>query len=31
MLVPMCFKLNWHFGVMLVIGYLIQNQIIPLF
>ena len=30
MLVPMCFKLNWHFGVMLVVGYLIQNQIIPL-
>ena len=30
MLVPMCFKLNWHFGVMLVIGYLIANQLIPL-
>ena len=29
MLVPLCFKLNWHFGVMLVIGYLIQNQLIP--
>ena len=29
MLVPLCFKLNWHFGVMLVIGYLIANQLIP--
>ena len=31
MLVPLCFKLNWHFGVMLVIGYLIDKQLIPLF
>ena len=31
MMVPLCFKLNWHFGVMLVIGYLIANQIVPLF
>ena len=31
MLVPLCFKLNWHFGVLLVMGYLIQNQILPLF
>lgn len=23
MLVPLCFKLNWHFGVLLVAGYLI--------
>lgn len=30
MLVPMCFKLNWHFGVLLVIGYLVQMQLIPL-
>ena len=30
MLVPMCFKLNWHFGVMLVIGYLIENQLLPI-
>lgn len=22
MLVPLCFKLNWHFGVLLVVGYL---------
>ena len=31
MMVPLCFKLNWHFGVMLVVGYLIANQIVPLF
>ena len=31
MMVPLCFKLNWHFGVLLVIGYLIANQIVPLF
>lgn len=30
MLVPLCFKLNWHFGLMLVLGYAIQNQLIPL-
>ncbi len=23
MLVPLCFKLNWHFGVLLVIGYIL--------
>ena len=23
MLVPLCFKLNWHFGVLMVVGYLI--------
>lgn len=31
MLVPLCFKLNWHFGALLVIGYLIAHQIVPLF
>ena len=30
MLVPLCFKLNWHFGVLLVIGYLIQTELLPL-
>lgn len=30
MLVPLCFKLNWHFGVLLVVGYIIQTQIIPI-
>jgi len=30
MLVPLCFKLNWHFGVLLVIGYVLQLNIIPL-
>lgn len=24
MLVPLCFKLNWHFGLLLSVGYLIQ-------
>jgi 1,4-dihydroxy-2-naphthoate octaprenyltransferase len=23
MLVPLCFKLNWHFGVLLSVGYLL--------
>ena len=31
MLVPLCFKLNWHFGVLLVIGYLINSHVLPLF
>ncbi len=30
MLVPLCFKLNWHFGVMLVIGYILDMNIIPM-
>lgn len=29
MLVPMAFRMNWHFGVLLVVGYLISNYIIP--
>ena len=29
MLVPMAFKLNWHFGVLLVLGYIISEIIIP--
>ena len=24
MLVPLCFKLNWHFGVLLSVGYLLK-------
>ena len=31
MMVPLCFKLNWHFGVLLVIGYLINSHVMPLF
>ena len=27
MLVPLCFKLNWHFGLLLAAGYLIQAVI----
>lgn len=30
MLVPLCFKLNWHFGVLLVVGYVIQCIILPM-
>jgi len=30
MLVPLCFKLNWHFGVLLVIGYVLDMNIIPM-
>ena len=30
MLVPLCFKLNWHFGVLLVIGYVLEMNIIPM-
>lgn len=30
MLVPLCFKLNWHFGVLLVTGYILQLNVIPL-
>lgn len=29
MLVPLCFRMNWHFGVLLVIGYIIGEFIIP--
>ena len=28
-LVPLSFKLNWHFGVLLAIGYLLEYNIIP--
>ena len=30
MLVPLCFKLNWHFGVLMVIGYVLDMNIIPM-
>ena len=30
MLVPLCFKLNWHFGLLLVIGYVLELNIIPM-
>ncbi|AMK14155.1 UbiA prenyltransferase family protein [methanogenic archaeon mixed culture ISO4-G1] len=30
MLVPLCFKLNWHFGLLLVIGYIFSMDIIPM-
>ena len=30
MLVPLAFKLNWHFGVLLTAGYLIQYYALPL-
>ena len=30
MLVPLCFKLNWHFGVLMVAGYVIQLIILPM-
>ena len=30
MLVPLCFKLNWHFGLLLVIGYIFSLDIIPM-
>ena len=29
MLVPLAFRLNWHFGVLLTAGYLIQNLFLP--
>ena len=29
MLVPLCFRMNWHFGVLLVVGYIIGEFIIP--
>ena len=29
MLVPMAFKLNWHFGVLLVLGYVISEIVVP--
>ncbi len=29
MLVPLCFRMNWHFGVLLVIGYIIGEFIFP--
>lgn len=28
MLVPLCFKLNWHFGALLAVGYLVQMVIL---
>ncbi len=31
MLVPLCFKLNWHFGVLMIIGYVIELDILPSF
>jgi 1,4-dihydroxy-2-naphthoate octaprenyltransferase len=30
MLVPLCFKLNWHFGLLMVIGYVLDVDIIPM-
>ena len=30
MLVPLAFRLNWHFGVLLVAGYLMQYYALPL-
>ena len=30
MLVPLCFRLNWHFGVLMVIGYVLDMNIIPM-
>ena len=30
MLVPLCFRLNWHFGVLLVMGYVLDMNIIPM-
>jgi 1,4-dihydroxy-2-naphthoate octaprenyltransferase len=30
MLVPLCFKLNWHFGVLLVVGYVLHLNVIPM-
>lgn len=29
MLVPMAFRMNWHFGVLLVAGYIISEYVIP--
>ena len=29
MLVPMAFRQNWHFGVLLVLGYIISYYLIP--
>ncbi len=31
MLVPMAFKLNWHFGVLLVLGYIISYYVIGVY
>lgn len=30
MLVPLCFKLNWHFGVLLTVGYVVQMIVLPM-
>jgi len=30
LLVPMAFRLNWHFGVLLVLGYLLEYYALPL-
>ncbi len=30
MLVPMAFRLNWHFGVLLAVGYTVQMIILPM-
>lgn len=30
MLVPLCFKLNWHFGVLLTVGFVIQTIVLPM-
>ena len=30
MLVPLCIKLKWHFGVLMVIGYVLDMNIIPM-
>ena len=30
MLVPNAFKLNWHFGVLMVAGYLLQYELLPM-
>ena len=30
MLVPLCFKLNWHFGALLAIGYILQMIVLPM-
>ena len=29
MLVPLAFRMNWHFGLLLVVGYVIQEILIP--
>ncbi len=30
MLVPLCFRLNWHFGVLLTVGYVVQMIVLPM-